>query len=137
VTTSRPARGTRWNARVGEASRAAGARGGRGEIAHLDIGELRFARHSLTQTLAGVLFDEGFAGVVIHSKLTSARWLAAFVGRVEFDQTQSLGALDSEPMLQMFVAPHAQPSGLRSSTTPPNHRSLRGAVRVPRPQRHG
>jgi len=50
-------------------------------IAHLDIGELRSAHRSLSQALAGVLFDEGFAGVVSQSKLTSRRCLAAFVGR--------------------------------------------------------
>ena len=81
-------------------------------VAHLDIGELRSARRSLTQTLAGLLFDEGFAGVVFRSKLTNGRCLAAFVGRVEFDQTRSLGLLDSKPVLETFVAPACRTLGL-------------------------
>jgi hypothetical protein len=81
-------------------------------VAHLDIGELRSAHRSLTQTLAGVLFDEGFAGVVFHSKLTSGRCLGAFVGRVELAEAQSLGVLDSEPVLETFVAPACRTLGL-------------------------
>lgn len=56
-------------------------------VSHLDISELRSDLRPLTQTLAGELYNKGYAGISYRSKVDNERCYALFEGRYELRPT--------------------------------------------------